>query len=64
MWSTGCTSQGAEDDHLHDNSDEPNDGENADLYDAVQSSAGEGEWWARQDSNLRPMDYESTALTS
>ena len=20
-------------------------------------------WWARQDSNLRPMDYESTALT-
>ena len=21
-------------------------------------------WWARQDSNLRPMDYESTALTN
>ena len=20
-------------------------------------------WWARKDSNLRPMDYESTALT-
>ena len=21
-------------------------------------------WWARQDSNLGPMDYESTALTT
>ena len=21
-------------------------------------------WWARKDSNLRPMDYESTALTN
>ena len=21
-------------------------------------------WWARQDSNLGPMDYESTALTA
>ena len=21
-------------------------------------------WWAREDSNLRPMDYESTALTN
>ena len=21
-------------------------------------------WWARQDSNLGPMDYESTALTN
>ena len=21
-------------------------------------------WWARQDLNLRPMDYESTALTA
>jgi hypothetical protein len=21
-------------------------------------------WWARQDSNLRPIDYESTALTN
>ena len=23
-----------------------------------------GEWWARQDSNLGPTDYESAALTS
>ena len=22
------------------------------------------QWWAREDSNLRPMDYESTALTN
>lgn len=22
------------------------------------------QWWARQDSNLRPIDYESTALTT
>ena len=22
------------------------------------------DWWARQDSNLGPMDYESTALTA
>jgi len=21
-------------------------------------------WWARKDSNLRPMDYESSALTN
>ena len=24
----------------------------------------EVKWWARKDSNLRPMDYESTALTN
>jgi hypothetical protein len=24
----------------------------------------ENAWWARQDSNLGPMDYESTALTT
>ena len=24
----------------------------------------DGSWWARQDSNLGPMDYESTALTA
>jgi hypothetical protein len=24
----------------------------------------ENGWWARQDSNLGPMDYESTALTA
>jgi hypothetical protein len=23
-----------------------------------------GDWWARQDLNLGPMDYESTALTA
>ena len=26
--------------------------------------AAVGEWWARQDSNLRPEDYESPALTN
>ncbi len=25
---------------------------------------GEGEWWAHQDSNLGPRDYESPALTN
>jgi hypothetical protein len=25
---------------------------------------GENNWWAQQDSNLRPTDYESAALTN
>ena len=27
-------------------------------------SAGDCEWWARQDLNLGPTDYESAALTA
>jgi len=27
------------------------------------NGSGTFHWWARKDSNLRPMDYESTALT-
>ena len=30
----------------------------------IAASCEEKRWWARQDSNLRPMDYESTALTN
>ena len=29
----------------------------------TDNGSGSFQWWARKDSNLRPMDYESTALT-
>ncbi len=29
-----------------------------------ESMLGEYQWWAQQDSNLRPRDYESPALTN
>ena len=61
---SSCTSQGAEDERSRDTTDEHNAPENADLCDAVQHDADAERWWAWQDSNLRPMDYESTALTN
>ena len=34
------------------------------LTAAYSVADGTGEWWARQDSNLGPRDYESPALTN
>lgn len=56
-----CTSDAVEDDASDDFTDKRNDLEDADLCQAVHAGAGEEGWWARQDSNLRPMDYESKA---
>ena len=34
------------------------------LQESLRRTDGESAWWARQDLNLGPMDYESTALTA
>ena len=31
---------------------------------SIRGAAGRGEWWAHQDLNLGPSDYESPALTN
>ena len=34
------------------------------FFEELSLNALSKQWWAQKDSNLRPMDYESTALTN